>query len=205
MDKRHQLPIIVGLALATSSPALAAVAVYTDEAAFDAAVSGAAVYTPVQDVSFASAYAFGPVIESATFLDTYTGDYGPGVRSLGAFLSPVVFTSTQNAFGLELAYYIGPQTATYTIDGVSGTILVPDNAATPHSTFVGFTDTGPVKVSFKTDGAEFDTLRVVSGTVSAAPEPSTWAFLLAGVAILGWTLRRDRVRLRPPSSTLRTV
>lgn len=175
------------------SPAAASVTVFTDQVAFNSAISSSTTYTPVQNASGVKSYTFGPVTETvAGFLTTYTGDYGPGVRSVGAFLSPVSFSSSQNALGLTLGYYIGPQTATYTIDGVSGTITVPDNSANPNSIFIGFTDTSPISLTFQTDGAEFDTLRVISGSISAAPEPATWAFLAAGVCAIGWVLRRKR-------------
>ncbi len=187
--------ILAGVAatLLCAAPALAGVTVYDSEAAFDAAVTGAASFTPDQDAGFGTtSYAFGPVTETAPILETYVGDYGANVRSLGAFLDPVVYSSSQSALGLELGYYIGPQTATYTIDGVTGTITVPDHRSDPNSVFIGFTGTGPITVSFATDGAEFDTLRVVSAETSAAPEPSSWALLVAGVGATGWGLRRRR-------------
>ena len=181
-------------ALFGASPSFSAVSVYTDEAAFDAAIGPAAVYTPLNDAAFGTtSYSFGSVTETAPILETYTGDYGAGVRSLGAFLDPVNFTSTQTALGLSLGYYIGPQSATYTIDGVMGTIMVPDNAASPNTTFIGFVDNKPISVSFATDGAEFDTLRVISAsTISAAPEPGTWILMFGGMAMLGAMLRFGR-------------
>lgn len=194
---RSVFALLVGTMLMGVAPARAAVTVFTDEATFNAAISGETTYTPTKDASFASTYDFGPVTaQTDGFFVTYTGDYGPGVRSLGAFLSPVTYTSSQNVLGLNLGYYIGPQTATYTIDGVTGTILVPDNGSNPNNTFIGFTDTSPINVSFDTDSAEFDTLKVTSGsvaTVSAAPEPSTWALLLAGVGWLGLMMRRAKM------------
>ena len=75
---------------------------------------------------------------------------------------------------------------------MTGTITVPDHRADPNSVFIGFTGSGPITVSFATDEAEFDTLRVVSAETSAAPEPTSWALLIVGIAGAGLALRRGR-------------
>lgn len=61
----------------------------------------------------------------------------------------------------------------------------PDNALRYSVIYFGRTVSG---VDFR---RTFDLLDVSFGPVGAVPEPSTWAMGLAGLAMLGWALRRD--------------
>jgi hypothetical protein len=59
-------------------------------------------------------------------------------------------------------------------------------------TSIGFTDTGTQSLRFLTVG--------VGDGATAVPEPASWAMLIAGFGLVGWTLRRRAVRT--PAVTL---
>ncbi len=208
---------ILAVTAISTAPAYALDAIYTSEAAFDAAVPGAATYafdegnTPSHYHSIPSP----STIDGFEFTDEVTpSDLAAGQGQvplmflIGAASTPTYgsdFLSFQNehtdvlgrignlgeAFGFDYGSYIstgGPATVTLA-DGTSFVI-------TPTSTeaFLGFTSSSPIG-SLTIDypgGYAFDVIGL-SGTATPAPEPAAWALMLIGMGGLGATLRRRRV------------
>lgn len=180
----------VALAMAVATAAAAVPTVYTNEAAFNAAISSATDY----NFGFAgtevlgSSYTLGPVTFAGSVLQSYTDGYGvqtKGVPYIAGFGALLTIGSTTKALGLHLGSYFGFQTTTYTVGGITGTLGVP----APNSTaFIGFIDSSPISATF-TNNAELDTIRFTTGT-GAVPEPAAWALFVAGFGLVGLATRR---------------
>jgi hypothetical protein len=116
-----------------------------------------------------------------------------GTPYLDSFTEFLTISTTTSALGLYLGGYDGAETVDYTVDGVSGSVALGANR---QQSFIGFGDvSGPVSVTFDSP-AELDVTTFATGDVSAAPEPSTWALLIAGIAVVGGAIRMNRGRDR---------
>lgn len=180
--------VFFAVAMTAATAATAVPTIYTNEAAFNAAVTGATVhgFNFADGTSLGTNYALGPVSFATTeafygFADAY------GVSYLGGYGTELTFTSTTTAFGLHLGSYNGDQTVTYTVGGVTGTFVAP---APDSTTFIGFIDTAPISATL-TNAHELDTISFTTGTVTpTVPEPESWALLVAGFGLAGIVSRR---------------
>ena len=151
---------------------------------YSTSVPGTRTTTPGTSDEVSGSLNFGtdPVISKAIFTSgaytfSYTPDYYTDVYTSSGFL---------NAYAYD------------TLGSSSQTYIVPD-AAAPTSLETPFASSGvgdgggpATEYSFVSDGnttIDFDATRIV---VSAAPEPSVWALMFAGVGLIGLLLRRRR-------------
>jgi hypothetical protein len=189
--KKHLNAAAFAMALTVATAAAAVPTIYTDEAAFDAAISGATDYTfGFSGTEFTGTeYTLGPVTFDSILLQSYKDAYGmPGVVPyLGNYGPLLTISSTTKALGLHLGSYSGIQTVTYTVGSVIGTLDVP---APDDTTFIGFIDSSPISVTFTND-AELDTIRFTTGD-GTVPEPASWAMLIVGFGLTGTAMRRRR-------------
>jgi len=104
------------------------------------------------------------------------------------------FANPIQAFG---AYFTGAQFSGLTLtfdDGAAQSVGVPGFFG---ADYVGFTDVGRQirQVTFTSRG-DFMSIDDVSFTLSAAPEPATWALMISGFGMAGASLRARRRMLR---------
>jgi len=112
------------------------------------------------------------------------------------------------AVGVNIASTFVGGTITATVTLVGGVTEVFSDAVPAAETsglsFIGFVDTnniGITSISFSDSTPDasgqpdmvFDNLNYGTYTPSAVPEPSAWALMLAGVALLAWRIRARRV------------
>ncbi len=191
---------LLATALAFAAATSASAAVYTDEAAFNAAFPGATQYTfSFTGTEFSGAtYTLGPVTFTSAnstvggpLLQSYHDAYGvPSgtVPYLGSYGALLTVSTTSSFLGLHLGSYSGEQIVSYSFGETSGTLDVP---APNQTAFIGFGFTGPASgpltVSFSND-LELDTISFSSG--ATVPEPASWALMLAGFGLVGFAARR---------------
>ena len=109
-----------------------------------------------------------------------------------------VSTTGKHALGFALGSYYGAATYDYSVNGVSGSINVPTHDFVDTGVFIGFTDNGPITVTFDVPaGSELD----VTSVYTAGPEPETWAMMLAGIGAIGAVGRARRRRERMAAAT----
>jgi len=175
---------------------------YSTEASFTAATTEDATYTfPVPSAGaggydqLPSAYNDGPLTfsTSAYLFDVDDGSYGSGQtylddNSQGGPVALTVSLSGSTALSFDLGTYHGADAIDVTVNG-SPVSAISTPAGAPSSLFYGITSTEPItSVTFTSaTGDELDTL---SFQVGSAPEPSTYAMLLGGLALLGLCVRR---------------
>ena len=194
---RWNKSIVASVAIATSliAPSHASAAsIFTDAAAFGAAVTGETSYSfPAAISAFAgSSYTVGPATFTAPLMLGSTGAYG--TPFLASFGTPLRVTTTGSDIGFYFGSSLGPQTISYTADGLSGVLNVPGGGVS--TTFIGFSRLANPIITF-TNNLDLDTVRFVAASPSGVPEPSSWALMLAGFGAAGYTLRRRK------SATLR--
>ncbi|QYE36860.1 PEPxxWA-CTERM sorting domain-containing protein [Polymorphobacter sp. PAMC 29334] len=182
---------MVCAALSFATAAAAVPTIYTDEAAFDAALGRTATYV----FGFAgnefsgTTYALGPVTFASDELQSYHDAYGapsetvPYPASYGVLLT---ISSNTKALGLHLGSFFGVQATEYTVNGVGSTLVI---AAPASTTFIGFIDSSPITATF-TNVNELDT---ISFSTEAVPEPASWALFVAGFGLVGIVARRRRL------------
>jgi hypothetical protein len=205
--------------LAAAGSASAQVTVYTSQSAFDSAVS---------DVSTAGFMTDGnlDVESNPVTLDGFTFTSGVTAADVGAGGSPIIFlipAASTPTYGTDFLSFQNTQTGilgqistggtdafgfTYgsyvsTGDAATLTLSTGDSyTITPTSTaqFIGFTNDTPI-TSVSLDYPSGYSLDIVS-VASAAPEPSAWLLLIAGVGGIGLGLRRTNKSgdLRPVSA-----
>jgi hypothetical protein len=184
--------VFFAAALTAATAATAVPTVYTNEAAFSAAVANEIgyVFHFADGTSLGTSYQLGPVAFGVNealfgFADAY------GTSYLGGF-GDLRIDATTVAVGLHFGSYNGDQTVTYTVGGITGTFVAP---APDSTTFIGFVDVTPVSVTF-TNVRELDTISFTTGdqipAVVAVPEPASWALLVAGFGVVGAMARRRR-------------
>ncbi|MDL2357244.1 MAG: PEP-CTERM sorting domain-containing protein [Pseudomonadota bacterium] len=198
--------------LCAAAAAQADVTVYTDRAAFLAALTApgtdtfndlAVTETPTPLSRSAGAYTYqvssGPV-----------ADFYPAGSAADAWLATTVATDTitfssfsaglrafgGNFFGSDIAGAFSPgRTMVLTAsDGTSTRTVNLTNTTT--SSFLGFITSNPLtSVTLSPDGVPGNVYwatanDVTMGIVSAVPEPETYGMLLAGLALVGYAARR---------------
>ena len=137
------------------------------------------------DITAHETSAFGPEVVSIQ-LDTSDAVASGGqttfseatVEINGAFQAGGVFTTNTNNIGGDGFYFIDtdtPNTKEFYTGSVTGTVF----------------NSGTYTVADgATDGA--GTLNIIGGPVSAAPEPSTWLLMIAGIGGIGLMLLRAK-------------
>ena len=118
----------------------------------------------------------------------------PGTYNI-SFSGPVL--------GLTLASFYGPQTVSYLVNGISGSLALGANGA---NSFIGF-DTGsdlvPVTVAFTfSQQSSLDVLNFETGNSTyvapaqapAVPEPASWAMMIVGMGAVGFAMRSAKRR-----------
>jgi hypothetical protein len=126
-------------------------------------------------------------------------DYTPGAALANTNLVDFSYTSSTMSFD------INPANEFLTVDSLSGSIGAAPDAYDVHiaSEFLGFipigifdsSSTGAWDASsgfIVNYGSDCGRDGMWNGGVSAAPEPSTWALMIAGVGLIGLTFRRGR-------------
>jgi hypothetical protein len=197
--------------------AQASVEVFTNEAAFDAAISNAATFgfTGVAEDQWFSTFPgglqVGPVRFSTpgtlfVFSDDYRGNpYGTtaaasaqGIGGAKASLDMSISSSSISAIGFDYGSYttLGAL-SDIVINGVDvGRVTTP--IVQGASNFIGFLSSAPItSVAFNnTSAPAIDILDFTTGSALAAgvPEPSEWALMIVGVAMIGGVLRLARKR-----------
>jgi hypothetical protein len=186
---------ISGLTAATAANAV--VVVYTNEAAFTAAITGATNNTfPFTDLTDVGAtYTGGAVTFTSpgNLLVGYNdGSYGTNVAYL-ASSGTTGIASTASGVGFFLGGYEGAQTISYSFGGTAGTFNVPSS---PNTAFLGFVNTTGALTGNFTSIGELDFTRFITGNTPAAagavPETATWGMMLAGFGMIGSGLRSRR-------------
>lgn len=186
---------VTAAALATTilaaAPAHAVTTVYTSEAAFRAAITGATDYAfPFAETTAqVQSYTLGPVTFAGP-LQGYNDDaFGAGVpylTYLDAF-GQLSISSTASAVGFFLGSYFSPQTINYAFGEATGSFAVPGR---PDSAFIGFVNTtGTVAGAFRSN-SELSVIRFVTGNAGAVPEPASWAMMILGFGAVGGVMRR---------------
>lgn len=116
-----------------------------------------------------------------------TGAYTLGIaNSTGTAASAVYFTSdlaTGTTYTVSMAYNFSTLTTTLTVDGIGSIVATDTAAATVRISDFGFRE------STLTGDFFIDNLSV---SVSSVPEPSTTAFVLGGVVLIGAMVSRRR-------------
>ncbi|WP_185965014.1 PEPxxWA-CTERM sorting domain-containing protein [Glacieibacterium frigidum] len=211
-------PLALAMSLAFGSAAQAAITVYTDAAAFLAAVDNFGV-DDFNDLAVSSTP--GPLSRSAGTYG-YTATVGSESTNFfpGSDDGTDIFLSTNNRFdtvvldgfapGIQAAggFFFGSDINGFTTAATSITILATDSSGTvteialnpTTSTFRGFiTDSTLVSLSFLIGDEigvwpSLDNLHlgvVADGPV--VPEPATWALMIAGFGMVGAAMRRRAV------------
>ena len=179
--------------LAAPLAASAAVTVYDDPSTFLGSTTGVVGYAFPQAAGLQNvtpSYSLGGVTFTSSNL--YEGnDLGYlGLAYLDSNTTELDVSTSSTALGFYLAAYAGAETVDYTVNGVSGSL---DLAGNRQQTFLAFSsDSGPLSIVFNTP-RELDVTTFATASVdqmSAAPEPATWALMMAGVGLAGMALRR---------------
>lgn len=129
------------------------------------------------------------VIDSSTFgLNQSTWD----AASVGG-TSPAagLFFSGAYAMAANGGNRVGIYSPTTWVDGSSGSHLDDDNPALAGMMMLSASDKGPYARSFS--NIEVGVFRDLGYTVSAVPEPETYALMIAGLLMLGFVAKRRRV------------
>ena len=175
--------------IVAAAPAHAVTTVYTSEAAFRAAITGATDYAFPFDGTASSmpSYTLGPVTFGGIVERFDDGVFGAGVPYLAGLFGALSVSSTASAVGLFLGSYYSEQTISYGFGEATGTL---DLSGPPDSTFIGFVSTtGTVAGTFN-GRSEVDTIRFVTGNAGAVPEPASWALMILGFGAVGGVMRR---------------
>ena len=184
---------VSGLSAATA--ANAAIVVYTNQAAFTAAITGATNNTfPFTTTTILGAsYSRGAVTFSSSDMAGFNdGSYGANVPYLATF-DTIGIASTTSAVGFFLGAFEGTQTVSYSFGGTNGTFSVPDM---PSTSFIGFVNTTGALTGSFTATDELDFTRFITGNAApaagAVPETATWGMMIAGFGMMGAALRTRR-------------
>jgi len=185
----------IALALAAVAPASAATLVYTLSGVGSGIYTDGAVVTPFSDVDFTI----------NAIIDTSIEINDPGV----AFGYKII-SASQTALGVTRPITDATDSYALFLEGKNaGSLLIgsPPFSAPPvfySSAFVGYngvSDLGPVSFVYSDslgtldptfpDGADASFTSITDGllTVSAAPEPATWAMMLLGLGGVGLAMR----------------
>lgn len=212
----------VALGCAFSGAARAAVTVYTDQAAFNAAVSSATTQATTYDFPSPGLnrdYGLGGALTqngitfragASTYLFNLTpsigATYGKDFLSFQRLSQAPATTGTISgigtAIGLTFGTYINNpiMPVTFTGAGFSKSLFVP---ISPGTSFFGVvSDTAIGSLDFSTRETPFDLVTFTLPTTvvvtppdppaPAVPEPATWALMIAGFGMIGAALRRRR-------------
>lgn len=196
------------LLCAVSSAAQASIVLYTDQAAFLAAVTAPGVDTfddlGPQFYDSPLARMAGPYAYTASAPNGLFGAGNPGDAWLSSNLQPDTITFSNfsanisafggNFFASDAAGQFTPGNVVLTaVDGVSLTYQV-NNATT--DSFVGFVSTTPLlSVLLSTDGGQYWSTAnnvTLASPVAAVPEPGAFGMVLGGLGIVGLMTRRRR-------------
>ncbi len=142
----------------------------------DATYSGSGVASFAGDTPVISSVIF-TVNNDPTHSFTFTPDFYANVESASAGFHESAGYDFQNQFQAYIA--------------TSGT--TPGDVSTPFSSDGTGFDPVINEYNYVTDGNEtlvWDTTHITVAPTSAAPEPTTWALMMAGVALTGFALRR---------------
>jgi hypothetical protein len=202
--KRLSTPLATAAMLAfvsATAPARADITVYTDQAAFLAAVTSAGVdtyddldlqsYPDTLDRS-AGAYDYQVYSLNALFGVGMPGDHW---LSNAVHSAPIVFSNFSggvHAFGgnfFNTDYDGIPMDGNVVLTAIDGTALTFTLEGATRSSFLGFVSSTPLSsVVLGTDGNP--DWATADNVVLAVPEPATSAMLLAGIGLLGVAVRR---------------
>lgn len=183
----------VGFALSLAMlPAMAsaAVVIYDSEAAMIAAgvvpakrFTAPDPFTVCNDIScnVSPSYRVGPVTFTGS---TYLALYDDYATYVGGSPRLTIATPAVHAAGFYFGAYYG-ETADVLVDGVT---VATGLDVTQDIAFIGFTSDAPI-TSIAFAGRETD---IMSGFLSAVPEPATWLQLIAGLGLVGLAQRRRR-------------
>ena len=199
MRLRHLLVAVAALTSFATAPAAAAIQVWLDEAAFNAATSGLTTYTIPNlgegEVDVTPAVFIGPVLfASDDYLSIFNdGTYGaPYLEGSGLLIAGLVRGSAigfhiASWYGNDIAYLLGDVTDSE-LNFVEQGILAGLDPTEPR--FIGFTGfTGFGVVAFGNDGL---TDIIDFSTDATIPEPATWALMIGGFLMVGAMARRRR-------------
>lgn len=189
--------ILAGAALLTMTGSALADTIYTSQAGFDAAISGATTYSFPSVNGFqteGTGYTLGPLTFSAGSITLYGNSaYGTGQPYLGLdAVEPITMVTATDAVGFTVGAFSAAESVEVYINGNPVDLLsVPKH---PDSTFFGYVSDSPItSIAFQqpTD-TEFDILNVETGTPAPTPEPSSLA-LLGSVLVGGAAAGRRRI------------
>lgn len=210
---RNALGLVAAISVAACP---AGATVYTDRAAFLAALSGTPsvetfaglvgtpgypTYIPNGSYKHDGYTLKGVAYRSAnTYLYDPGAEYNPFPSSIGMFEhggGNFVMLDPTTAFGLDFGSYY-PSSYTVTVNRIGGPPLT-STLVTPLSgtSFFGFADGSPigsVTVRDLSGGDYFRYDNVTVGTVGGVPEPANWALLIAGLGLTGARMRRSARR-----------
>jgi hypothetical protein len=192
-----------------------AAAVFTDQAAFNAATTapgvdtfmdlGVVFSTPSPVTRSAGAYSYSAAAETSTFFSAGTvADPWLSTNTATDFIifhnfATAISAIGANFFGSDLfgAFKAGDITLSLT-DSLGVTSYTVIGATT--ASFVGFVSDGTI-TSLKVSAVQpaggplwptVDDLRLAQGLTAAVPEPSTWAMMILGFAGVGYMTYRRR-------------
>lgn len=200
----------------TGSTAHAAITIYTTEASYLAAISSPGVDT-FEDFNISGSTP-SPVVRAAGIYG-YTADTAPAGTFFGAGSTTDRWLSTNTAtdtvtfgaftggvsglggffFGSDVAGLFKAGSVTVSATDADGTVTQNIVGATT-SSFLGFVSSGPlfsasVSAVQPSSGFLWPTINNLTlGSVSAVPEPSTWAMMLLGFGFIGWSIRSAKRR-----------
>lgn len=208
--------LLLLLASALGAPASAAITVYTSQAAFLSAISGAATDT-FDDLAPGSTIA-GPIVRTAgpyaytvttaptaqlfvagqgadAWLSTNTAtdaivllSFSAGVRAAGAFFFGTDLAGAFTPADLQVSASDGSDTATRTIAGATTGSFLGFVSTTPLASLTAATDQPAADFNWPTINDL--TLGTVEGPVRVVPLPGSLALLLPGLLLAGMVARR---------------
>ena len=218
---RHtQLKLLAAMAvaMAAASASAAQATTYSSKVAYDAAnsttndVTFGGIADPGTYVSEPNPYTVGNLsiagadnsVSSASFFGSPTDTYFNNVFSDGTPATGSIFTFTSPVTSAGFIVAAGSGSGTYDADVFDGSSLVSSSTfdaddLNTFDSFFGVSNVGPITAVdlYLTDPPNETNFVLVSevvsgGSISAAPEPSTWALMIAGVGMVGGALRFGR-------------
>ncbi len=199
--------------LLASSAAHAAITVFTNLSAYQAAVGDTgvdtfddipidALDTPLARTAGAYSYTIGTIGSSPYLYGA--GGGGDHWMSTNSRNDSVLFSNFSNAiygaggffFGSDVFGQYSPSTgSTLTAVNVYGETFTYHLDSPTQSSFVGFVSTGSLtQLTFTTDSqvGVWPTVNNLTLSVAAVPEPETYGMLLAGLGLIGFIARRRK-------------